>query len=95
MKLVNRPLNSKRTRYIDIEHRFVQDAVQAKSIYTIYILTEKQQANALTKALDRKTFEKHARLYIDKCGMMQYVALQRDAIKGCFGRSCSECGGPI
>lgn len=75
LRLTKNLLNSKHMKQVDIKHHFVQTAVLAKFIHTVYTLTDEQPGNVRTKALDRKAFDNRARLFITgyrvtKCGII-------------------------
>lgn len=59
IKLANNPSSSKRTRHVDVKHRVVRDTIQEGEVIIIHVKTEEQHADALTKALDMKMFNKH------------------------------------
>jgi hypothetical protein len=44
-----------RTKYIEVRYHFLRDNVEKGNIDLIHVLTEKQLANILTKALDQAT----------------------------------------
>lgn len=56
--------SSKRKRHVDIKHHTVRDAVEAGKVSILHVRSEEQHADILTKALDMKTFERHARFVI-------------------------------
>jgi hypothetical protein len=45
-----------RTKHIDIKHHFIRDHVKSKRITITWIPTQQQQADILTKPLDRIKF---------------------------------------
>ena len=47
-----------RTKHIDMRHHFIREAVQSREVRIEWIPTGDQQADALTKALDRQTFQR-------------------------------------
>ena len=60
IKLANNKHASRRTRHIDVKHHIVRDAIEKGKVRVIYIETQEQHADILTKPLDLKTFVKHA-----------------------------------
>ena len=46
-----------RSKYIDTRYHFIRDCVQAGSIDLLYVNTEIQLADVLTKPLGRQRFE--------------------------------------
>ena len=54
--LVNNPESSKRTKHIDIQYFYTCDMKKNNFINAIYISTEKQLADALTKTLAKEKF---------------------------------------
>ena len=61
IKMAKNRFSSRRTRHIDVKHHMVWDAVDAGIIRVEYIKSGKQHADVRTKAIDAKSFEKHAR----------------------------------
>ena len=61
IKLANNKHASCRTRhiYIDAKHHIVRDAIEKGKIRVIYVETQEQHADILTKPLDLKTFAEH------------------------------------
>jgi len=52
--------SSKRTRHVDIKHHIIRDAVEGRVVDIEHVRPEEQHAHGLTKAIDVKTFERHA-----------------------------------
>lgn len=52
IELAKNPLYYHRTKYIDIQYHFVRDMVKDKVTNLIFISTDKQLADGLTKPLD-------------------------------------------
>ena len=65
MKTANNRFSSRRTRHIDVKHHVVRDAVDSGIIRVEYVNSEEQHAEILTKALDTKTLEGHARFLVN------------------------------
>ena len=61
IKMANNKHSSRKTRYIDVNHPIVQDAVEKGLVRIVYVRSEEQHADILTKALDMRTFELHAK----------------------------------
>jgi hypothetical protein len=57
LKLVKHPVNSARSKHIDVMHHFVRERVAMGQIHFSFVSTHDQIADALTKALPA---EKHA-----------------------------------
>ncbi|CAN0067481.1 unnamed protein product, partial [Ascophyllum nodosum] len=51
--------SSRRTRYVDVKHHIVRDAVESGVVRIHYVKSGEQNANVLTKALAVSTFETH------------------------------------
>ena len=65
IKMANNRFSSRRTRHIDIKNHIVRDAVDSGIISLRYVKSGEQHADILTKALDAKTFQEHARLLMN------------------------------
>ena len=61
IKMANNKHSSRRTCHIAVKHRIVRDAVEEGSVRIVYVRSEEQHADILTKALDMRTFELHAK----------------------------------
>ena len=61
IKMANNKHSSRRTRHIDVKHHIVRDAVEEGLVRIVYGRSEEQHADILTKALDMRTFELHAK----------------------------------
>lgn len=59
IKLASTPVSSNRTRDIDVKHHYIRDAVLEKNVYIVYIRTEYQHADMLTKPLNTKLIGKY------------------------------------
>ena len=59
--------SSRRTRHVDGKHHMVRDAVDGGIIRVEYVNSGEQHADLLliTKAIDAKSFEKHARFLLN------------------------------
>jgi DNA anti-recombination protein RmuC len=51
------PVQHSRTNHIDIRHHFIRDLVVSREVALMFIPTENQLADILTKPLDRSRFE--------------------------------------
>jgi len=58
ISLSQNPVYQYRTKQIDIRHHQLREAVSYKEIVLVHIGTAHQVADALTKGLDEKTFER-------------------------------------
>lgn len=56
--LAKDPIASDRTKHIEVRHRKVQQLVETKEVEVIWVPTEKQRADVLTKPLPRPAFIK-------------------------------------
>ena len=61
VKMANNKHSRRRTRYTDGRHHIVRDAVEEGLVRIVYVGSEEQHLDILTKALYRKTFERHAK----------------------------------
>ena len=61
IKMANNKHSSRRTRHIDVKHHIVRDAVEERLVCIVYVGGEEQHADVLTKAVDVRTFELHAK----------------------------------
>ena len=57
--------SSRRTRHIDVKHHMVRDAVDGRIICVGYVKSGEHHAAVVTKAIDAKSFEKHARFLLN------------------------------
>ena len=65
IKMANNRFSSRRTRHIDVKHHVIRDAIDSGIIRVEYVNSGEQHADILTKALDAKTFERHARFLMN------------------------------
>ena len=77
---INR-FSSRRTRHIGVKHHVVRDAIYSGIIRVEYVNSGEQHADILTKALDAKTFERHAH-FLMNCS--QDSEIPRVCIVGCI-----------
>ena len=59
IKLAENPLSSARSRHIDVRHHFVRNLCEEGIIKDIYVPTEEQRADVLTKSLGLEAFSRH------------------------------------
>ncbi len=59
IKLVENPLSSARSRHIDIRHHFVRGLCESGIIRMVYVPTDQQHADTLTKSLGIDAFTRH------------------------------------
>ena len=59
INLAKNPLNSRRTKHIDVRNHFLRDLVAKGQIEVIHVPTERQHADALTKPLPLGSFSRH------------------------------------
>lgn len=57
IKLSNNPEFHQRTKHIDIQYHFIREKVEDGTIVTVYVPTQEQYADILTKALARGQFK--------------------------------------
>ena len=57
MALTNNPVHHKRTKHIDVRYHYTRELVAAGQIALVYVPTQEQLADVLTKALPRATLE--------------------------------------
>ena len=65
IKMTTNRFSSRRTRHVDVKHHIVRDAVESGIVRIHYVKSGEQHADVLTKALDIKTFERHARFLLN------------------------------
>ena len=65
IKMANNSFSSRRTRPIDVKHHMVRDAVEGGMIRVEYVTSGGRHTDVLTKAIDAKSFEKHARFLLN------------------------------
>jgi hypothetical protein len=56
ISVAKNPVLHSRTKHIEVRYHFLRDNVEKGNIDLIYVPTEKQLADILTKALDQATF---------------------------------------
>ena len=61
IKMANNKHSSRRTRHIDVKHHIVREAVEEGLVRIVYVRSEEQHADILTKALDMRIFQLHAK----------------------------------
>ena len=59
ISLANNPLNSARTKHIDVRFHFIRELTRSKTISVEYVPTKEQRADILTKVLTGAIFKKH------------------------------------
>ena len=59
--MANNKHSSRRTRHIDVKHHIVREAVEEGLVRIVYVRSEEQHADILTKALDMRIFQLHAK----------------------------------
>jgi hypothetical protein len=57
MNISKNPVQHSRTKHIDIRHHFIRDLVESREVALMFIPTENQLADILTKPLDGSRFE--------------------------------------
>ena len=65
IKLATNKHSSRRTKHIDVKHHLVRDACDAGKVRVVYVRSEDQHANLLTKSLDVKRFHRHAKTMLN------------------------------
>jgi hypothetical protein len=57
INIYKNPVQYSRTKHIDIRHHFIRDPIESREVALIFIPTENQLADILTKPLDGSKFE--------------------------------------
>ena len=65
IKTAENRFSCRRTRHINVKHHMVRDAVDGGMIHVEYVKSGEQHADVLTKAIDAKSFKKHARFLLN------------------------------
>ena len=65
IKLATNKHGSRSTKHIDLKHRLVRDASDARKVRVAYVRSEDQHADLLTKPLDMQKFYKHAKFMLN------------------------------
>ena len=65
IKMATNRFSSRSTRYVDVKHDIVHDAVDNGVVRIHYVIPGEQYADVLTKALDVSTFETHAIFFLN------------------------------
>ena len=61
IKMANNKHSRRRIRHTDVKHRIVREAVEEGLVRIVYVRSEEQHADILTKALDMRIFQLHAK----------------------------------
>ena len=61
IKTANNKHSSRRTHHIDVNHSIVRDAVKEGLVHIVYVRSEEQHADILTKASDMRAVELHTK----------------------------------
>ena len=59
IQLATNKHSSRRTKHIDVKYHLVRDACDAGKVRVVYVRSEDQHADLLTKPLDVKRFHRH------------------------------------
>ena len=65
IKLATNKHSSRRTKHVDVKHHLVRDACDAGKVRVVYVRSEDQHADLLTKPLDVKRFHRHAKTMLN------------------------------
>ena len=65
IKLATNKHSSRRTKHIDVKHHLVRGACDAGKVRVVYVRSEDQHADLLTKPLDVKRFHRHAKTMLN------------------------------
>ena len=65
IKMAKNRFSSRRTRHVDVKHHIVRDAIDGGVVSVEHVRSEEQHADILTKALDVRTFENHAKFLLN------------------------------
>ena len=55
--LTKNPVQHQRTKHVDIKYHFIRQKVSSGEVIMLYLRTDQQPADSLTKALDHQKFE--------------------------------------
>ena len=61
IKMANNKHSSKRTRHIDVKHHIFPDAIEEGLVRIVYVRSEEQHADIVTKTLDMRNSGLHAK----------------------------------
>ena len=64
-KMAENIFSTRRTRHIGVKHHMVRNAVDGGIIHLEHVKSREQHADVPTKAIDAKSFEKHARFLLN------------------------------
>ena len=67
MKLLENPLFHDKSKYIKIKYHYIRDMVKRGAVKLLYIVTDEQVADVLTKPLARVKFE----YFRERLGVLQ------------------------
>ena len=67
MKLSENPVFHDRSKHIEIKYHYIRDMVQRGAVKLLYVATDEQIADVLTKPLARVKFE----YFRERLGMLQ------------------------
>ena len=65
IKITTNRFSGRQTRHVDVKHHVVRDAIDGKIVRVGYVKSREQHADVITKALDSKTLEKHAKFLMN------------------------------
>ena len=65
IKLATNKHASRRTEHIDLKHHLVRDASDPRKVKVVYVRSEDQHVDLLTKPLDMKKFYKDAKFILN------------------------------
>ena len=65
IKLPTNKHPTRRTKHIDVKHRLMRGASDARKVRVAYVRSEDQHADLLTKPLDMQKFYKHAKFILN------------------------------
>ena len=65
IKMAENKRSIRRTRHIDVKHPMVRDVVGGEILRVEYVKSKEQYADVLTKTIDAKSFNKHARFLLN------------------------------
>lgn len=80
IRLIKNPEYHKRTKHIDIQYHFIRQKYADEKIVPIYVPSEDQLANVLTKLLSRQRFQK-LRFSVELRNIQTETKLDSESVK--------------
>ena len=70
IKIAENPVQHSKTKHIDVRYHFIREHVENGSVELHFVLTDKQIADLLTKALNESTFTN----MVGELGMLNFTS---------------------